>query len=587
MPLIETTPATRSPEAARVALVASAFLAIRAYAFTQADPVGAAESAYLSLLAGGVLAAVAALAPRPARELYWTAIAVTTAIWIVGYGAHRGALVTLLLVAGLAMAALRAGDVLASPGASAALALGLQLITRCDLLLPPLLDPRTLVSVLALPVACGVSLHILARRFGAHPAGIAGAATVVLSPGWNVTVTLALASLAAGAVAADRQAAPALRWAAAAALAVPPVWNPSLGVLFVLGAFTFLVEGRASWLIAMAGVSVWIYDPISRFGTELLELWSRGLVLVPALVVAIAAERFHLVVRGALFSLIAAALGGGPEVLAGGLALAALGLRSTPLDPLKGTLREDGGVQAVQRAWSAALVLATALLATYPWVREEPLTSFLRLLGWRSPWLALGAALVLVAGLGWGLEIWRRLELGQKWPAPRAATVVVAVLALALVNGFPVPALVPIPYEPVVLRSEQPIWVHRFDSQPISGGTIDCHLIRGAALPAGTPVAAVKVRGSDGKLLGSWQLLAGFDTAEWAAARPDVAGQRGFLAPPAWLSQISPDGTFFAQRFRARFHAAPPLEAAVIAVRRSSELPADVELALYRLELRR
>ena len=197
MPLIAAPPPSEkpvSPTLSRFAVVLASFAAIRAVAFAEADPVGAAESTFLALLVSGVLAAIATIALRPAWELGWTAILSTTAIWIVGYGPHRGALVTLVLLGGLVLAAVRAsrsGDVLRSPGKSAALALGLQLLMRCDLLLPPLLDLRTLVSVLALPVASGIALSVLSRHFEAQgrqegssaSVRIAAAAVVVLAPG--------------------------------------------------------------------------------------------------------------------------------------------------------------------------------------------------------------------------------------------------------------------------------------------------------------------------------------------------------------------------------------------------------------------
>ncbi len=274
--------------------------------------------------------------------------------------------------------------------------------------------------------------------------------------------------------------------------------------------------------------------------------------------------------RGTLLSLVAAMLGGGEEVLAGGLALAALGAG------------REGSVADVQRAWGALLASGTAILATYPWMRSEPLASFLELLGPGPPWSALVAALALVLGGGAGLELWRRRR-----AAPRPALVVTLAAALALLAGVPSTAVVPISFEPVSLTSERPMWVHRFAAREISGGAVDCHLVHGAGLAPGTPVASVRLRGEDRELLGSWEILAGFDTAEWAAARPDVAGVPGFRAPEPWLSQVAPGGAFFSQRFRARFRAAQPFTAVTLAVRRDPDLPPGVEVTFFRVELRR
>lgn len=569
-------PPTDRPELPRFVLVLAAYGAVAAFSRTVAEPVGAAESAFLGLLVGGVLAAIAALAPWPAWELGWSALLAVAAIWIVGYGPHRGAVVTLVLAGGLATAAARAGrEALRSPGRSVALALGLQLLLRCDLLLPPYLDLRTLVSVLALPAVAGTALTVLARRFGAAAAWTAGAAAVVLAPGWNVTVTLALASLAAGAALADRALAKPLRAAAAAALAVPLAWDPALGALFVIGALTLAVEGRTSWLLTLAGVAVLVFVPPARFGRELLELWALGPVLVPAALVAPAAGR-HLVLRGAFLSLVAAMLGGAAEVMAAGWALAALGA--------------VGGAEAVdaaQRSWGGALALTTVLLAAYPWAREDPLAASFELFGLGSRWVALAVAAGLVAALGWGLEAARRRRPSPAVvPSAVAAPLVVMALAAALARALPVTALVPIAFDPVILKDGRALWHQGFPARQVSGGIVDCQLIHGAELAVGTPIASVRLRDAGGELLGTWELLAGLDTAEWAAARPDVAGRPGFRAPDPWLAQIAPGGAFFAERFRSRFHLQEPAAATQVAVRLDPELPADVELVVFRLELR-
>ena len=62
-------------------------------------------------------------------------------------------------------------------------------------------------------------------------------------------------------------------------------------------------------------------------------------------------------------------------------------------------------------------------------------------------------------------------------------------------------------------------------------------------------------------------------------------------------SLVAPSGTFFAQRFRSRFHLAAwdqaepakaiePTKASRIVIRRGADLPAATAVAIYRLELR-
>lgn len=558
----------------RFTLVLAAYLAVNAMASVEADPVSVAESQFLALLVGGVLACIAILAPHPSWELSSTALLATTAVWIVGYGPHRGALVTSVLLVGLVVSVARIDrldGVLKSTARTVATALGFQLLVRGDLLLLPVLDPRTLVSVLVLPWFSGLALWILARYFTSSMVALAGLAVFVLSPGWNVTTTLALGCLAAGQLMADRDLPFWARVAAAATLVVPLLWNGPLGLLFVLGALTFQVEGRTSWLLSMAGITVLVWRPPVRLGTELLTFWSQLLVLVPALVRAPGSGR-HLVLRGGFLALVAAMLGGGPEVLAGGLALAVLGLGKPETDD----------IDQMQHSWMVFLALGTTLLASYPWIRTDPLRGFLELLGLDSVQPTLLVAFGLVLGLGGVLELWRRYG-----SAPRPSVVFALLAFLGLARGVPSQVVVPISFESIDLTADRPVWTHRFPPSTVTGGILDSHLVHGAGLELGTWVATVRLRGTDQELLGSWQILAGFDTAEWAAARQDVAGRPGFRAPEPWLSQVTAGRTFFSQRFRARFYGEEGLDAETVIVRRNPNLPPDVVLTLYRLELRR
>lgn len=558
----------------RFAVTLAAFLAISALAAVESDPVSSAESRFLALLLGGILACMAILAPSQPWELSLTALLATTAVWIVGYGPHRGALVTSVLLVGLIVSLARGErvvGVLQSPARAVAAAMAFQLLARTDLLLLPIFDARTLVSVLVLPPVSGVALVILARYFNSWVASLVGLAVFVLSPGWNVTTTLALGCLAAGQLAADRDLPVGWRMAAALTLVVPPLWHAPLGVLFVLGALTFQVEGRTSWLISMAGITVLTWSPPVRLGAELLTFWSQVLILVPALILAPRKGR-HLVLRGGFLGLVAAMLGGGPEVLAGGLALAILGLARLGNDD----------VDRLQQAWITLLALGTTLLASYPWVRTDPWNDFLALLGLDSARQALLVAVGLVLGLGGGLKLWRRFG-----PAPNASIVFAGLAFLGLAWGIPTQVVVPISFKPIALTADRPVWTHRFTPSAVTSGVIDSHLAHGAGLEMGTWVATVRLRGASRELLGSWRILAGFDTAEWAAARPDVAGRPGFRAPQPWLSQVTAKRTFFSQRFRARFRAEEAVNVDTVIVRRNPNLPPDVVLTLYRLELRR
>lgn len=158
----------------------------------------AAEGLFLGELAAALLLVVAALAPAPALELGLGSVLAVTAVWALPPGPGRGAAVMLLLVATfLAACARRLSRSL--PGlplaVSIPLALGVQILLRSELLFePPGL--RTIVALLALPLAAGAAMALLASRQGGEIALVAGGLAVLFGPGWNVTTTLALAGIA-------------------------------------------------------------------------------------------------------------------------------------------------------------------------------------------------------------------------------------------------------------------------------------------------------------------------------------------------------------------------------------------------------
>ncbi len=156
-----------------------------------------AEGLFLGMLSAAVLLVVAALAPAPAFELGLGSVLVVTAVWALPPGPGRGAAVMLLLVAAFAAACIRrlSGTDL-QMAVSIPFALGLQLLLRSELLFEPM-SLRTMVALLALPVAAGVAMAFLAARQGGETALLASGLAVLFGPGWNVTTTLALVGVAA------------------------------------------------------------------------------------------------------------------------------------------------------------------------------------------------------------------------------------------------------------------------------------------------------------------------------------------------------------------------------------------------------
>ncbi|MEE8523773.1 MAG: hypothetical protein V3T72_07555 [Thermoanaerobaculia bacterium] len=580
--------ALRSFSAARWVVPLAALLSVWGIAALQSDPAAVAESRFLALLTAGVLAAVAAIAaerPGATAILGWTALLACGAAWIAYHGPSRGAVVTLILVLGLTAAVGRAWSdgrdrermAFAFPVPAA---IGCQLVMRSDLLLPPLLDLRTVVSVLILPALSGGALSVLGARFGPRPALLAGGAVVVLAPGWNVTTTVALIAAAAAAWLADPDLA---RWqkALAVAVLVGSTWmSPPLGALTVLAGLSLWVRGRMTLLPPAAGLLLVLVSPSGgawtwSFWNIALDGWLSGLTILPAVILVVLEKNrraLQLAAHGLLFTLLLAKVGSGPEAWAGGLVLIALAI------PTHGT------AAGLQRAWAAVLVFGTSLLASYPWMRIDPRGDLLELLGLGPP---AGAGLLAVSiFIGWLVDRRRRVSAGT-WAAATPAALVLLLVAWPLMRTAS-PTEVPVnSYGAVTLSSETSSWERAVSGQPISNLALDTHLIFGAELARGTAVATVELFDADGLISQSWTLRAGSDTAEWAAARPDVAALPGFTAPPPWISRLAPDGTFFARRFRAHFAVADPRRPGSLMIRRDPALPPDVRLVIYRVELRR
>ncbi len=606
-------PPAGSPTLARWLVPPAALLALSGLAGLQSDAAAAAESRFLALLVAGVLAAVAALAsaaPRsawPLRELAATALLATAAGWIAYHGPSRGAVVTLILSAGLALAVARAvrhphrhG---LGPEVTVPAAIAVQLLLRSDLLLPPLLEARTLVSVLALPAAAGAAVSLLGLRFGAARALVAGGTAAVLAPGFNVTSTLGLVALGLGTVLVDRQRPRWMRRLAATALVLGLAWNPPLGAVATVAGLTMWAGegGRrsavAAALLASLAAVLLVVSPDG--GRPALALWVSGMTVLPALVLAPADGRWR-VVHGLLLALLAAQLGDRPGALAAGLALAALG---TPV---------RGAAAGLQHAWSGTLLAGTTLLATYPWMRAAPRADLMALLGVRPSGVrpsGLGDelfALALLAGsvallaplldlatarAPVGRDAGTRRTDGLRLPpfAPQLLVALVAGLAVVRTAG---PSTVLLDsYGAAALDGQRRQWRTELASREVSTVVLDTNLVHAVALAAGTPVATVKLHDPEGRQLAAWELAAGTDTAEWAAARPDIAGRPGFTAPPPWISRLAPDGTFFARRFRSRLAVDTPAAgaspaAAAVTIDRAHGLPSEVRLVIYRLELR-
>ena len=562
------------PPLANFAIALAAGLAMFTYAAGLVDPSAAAESHFLAVWATVTLLAIAGLATD--LELGITAVLVTLVVWVVPVGPPRGAAVGLLLTMGM-IAALarrldRERDDLTWQTAVAG-ALGLQALCRADRLLQVELEPRIFVSMVVLPVAAAAALMVLKRHHHSRSVFLAAIAAIVLVPGFSVTVTLSLVAVALGTLWRDRVEPKWLVMTCSLATVVAGYfWQPPLAGLLAVTIICVRAAGGIKTyggVALLAAVLILVHPPANNW-SDVIRLAALGPLLLPALLVP-TGKRHSYLICGGLLAVLALRTVSGADALAAPLAVAALALRS------------KGSAARVQHVWSIALLSGSVLLATYPWLRHHPLEDTLGLLGMSVGWLA---ALAVVATT-WILTLLCALFEGaepQRGVAPWIAGA--AVLGLALLIALPTPGLLALENDVRVLTAEEPLVdIDLAQPTPLHTLVLDSYLENSAALPVGTEVAIIEITGSEGPPQ-TWKLRAGLESGEWAARRSDVVALPDFKAPAPWLSWVSPDGQLFAQRYRAVWQLTQPTEAVRIDIKRNSDLPIEVSLALFHLELR-
>jgi hypothetical protein len=389
--------------------------------------------------------------------------------------------------------------------------------------------------------------------------------------------------------------------AAVLVLALPAVWDPRSGWVASLAGLALwrpaLVAGLALPLAAvsrfaplpgaLATHASWREGALSLSWlgllapAALLVLWRpRGRSLLPAW----QNERLS----GPAIRLAAAVLLAfatpwlpGRSALAAPLALAALALPATGV---------AAGITAV---WSGAVLFGTALLASYPWLRQDPLADALGLLGAgagsRLAAAVAGAGLLLAAGLALGprlLAAARRRPMDHRprsaselaaWAAAGTLFVVLAAPRLA----WPGTALLPAGGA-VLLDRGNPSWHSELGPRPAGSVVVESSMVHAADLASGTPVAHVRLLGT-GHADVDLVVRAGRDTGDWAARRPDVASAAHPPAPPPWQGWVA--GGFFGQRYRARLPLPRPASFARLQITLAPGLPSDAGLALHQVEL--
>jgi hypothetical protein len=380
--------------------------------------------------------------------------------------------------------------------------------------------------------------------------------------------------------------------AGTAALLLPVAWEPRAGWAAALAG---LALGRPGLAAALAlPLAAWTRGA-SLAGLPLPGAlgahasWREGaaalallVMLVPAAVPAAWRPRCRSLLAAAALLAFASPWLPDRSALAAPLALAALALPAA------------GAAAGLAAIWSTALLLGTALLASYPWLRQDPLGDALALLGTGAgPALAVaigGAALLMVGAIELVL---RRLPAATRLPAGQRASAKAGRLA-AVAAGAAMFAAVVGPQlaapgvallgggNAVLLDHGNPSWHTGVGPQRWRGLALQTSLIHGAGLAGGTPVARIRLIGTGTAPL-ELQLRAGDDTGEWAARRPDVAAIARLHPPRPWLAWVA--GDFFGQRYRARLPLPRGASFARLEIDLAAGLPPDTGVALYQVEL--
>ncbi len=563
-----------SPASVAVVLAAGASLFL--LAAVQADPQAAVETRYLAFWSTAVLLCAAGLSRQPSFELAGSALLLVLAGWAVPSGPVRAATFGLLLAGGLGLAihrhlADRSGGFDWSLWIPAAL--GIQLLARSDHLLANPLEPKTLVGLVVLPVAAAWSLGTISRNRGVGAALLAAGVSLVLVPGWSVAVVLSLLAIALRVGSPIGAARSWLRFAALVLLViVAGLWHPSLPVVVLLT--TLLVATPQDWkrnaAVVLGTVIALILLPGVRLWEESLLQVGLLLVLLPAGALVGSKDLRRVMPAALLVAFLAARTVPLPGALAAPLAAVAL------------ALPQQGIYVGLQRIWTGTLAAGTVLLAAYPWLRTEPLSDTLRLLGVRGDWSSVLGVVVSFFLIGWLVD----LAQARRHRALLPASVALMALAVAALLQLPPAGVYSLTGAPVVLTAEHYEVIRELEvDTPVSAVVVDSYLENSAQLAAGTPFAEVTLETEDGNFQ-RWLLRVGIESGEWAARREDVASRDGFQAPPPWLSWIPAESEVFAQRYRARWDLPESVRATRLTLTRLPALQSDVGIAILDLELR-
>ncbi|MEM7052299.1 MAG: hypothetical protein AAF604_21710 [Acidobacteriota bacterium] len=544
----------------RLVVVASAALLLALFASSENAPTAALESSWLTAVATLALLASAFVG---GRFFLPAALLLPLTILALPAGPGRGTVVGLLAVILVVSEGYQAcardcprwSERFALLGP---LALALHGLLRGPALLQ---GGESWERFALLPLAAAAVLALIPdlRR-----SALAGAAVVVLAPGFNLVAVLTLGVLAAG----DR-------------LRQRPALSPSLLALGLLAAL-FLREPRAA-VVALAAALVLTRRPLAlasagvlavglalgfqlRPWPEIGSLAAFAIVLMPLVLPTLPSSRRGWPLGLALLAVwlaAGAAVPGAPALVAP-LALVAL-------------LAEPAPARTVQGTWTCALLTGTALAAGYPWLRLDPLGACLRGFGMQGDWDSMALALLAMIAFAW---------LGRRFGHPLRWAAIGLTLALALTNGPRLEAVATGP--PWVLDQKTPRAVVEV-APPLQRLVLSTHLAQAAELPPETEVARLSLLDIQGNVLQEWPVASGVDTNEWAARRSDLAALPQLAEPVPWSGWLAAgDPPFFGALYRADFTVDDSgAKASHLVLRRNDELPEGVEIRLFRVEVKR
>lgn len=562
-----------SPASVAVVLAAGASLFLLAAA--QADPQAAAETRFLAFWSTAVLLCAAGLWRQPSFELASGTLLLVLAGWVVPAGPVRASAFGLLLTASLGLAIFRRlAD--CSDGFDWSFwvpaALGVQLLARSDQLLTNPMEPKTLFGLIVLPLAAAWSLGLVGRNRGVGPALLITGVVLVLVPGWSVAVVLSLLGVALRVASPLGAARSWIRFVALALVVIAAgLWHPSLPVVILLT--TIFVAGPQDWkgnaAVVLGTVIALVLLPGVRSWEESLLAAGLILVLLPAAPLIGSEESRRVMPAALLVAFLAARIVPLPGALAAPLAAAVLAL------PHAGTYA------TLQRLWTGPLVAGTLLLASYPWLRAEPLRDTLRLFGVEGEWSSVLGVVVGFLVIGWLVDMAQARQ--PKVLLPARATLLA--LAVAAFLQLPPAGVYSLAATPAVLTPAQHEIVRELELDvPVGSVVVDSYLENSAQLATGTPFGELKLETEDGSTQ-RWILRVGIESGEWAARREDVASREGFVAPPVWFTWIPAGGEIFAQRYRAHWDLPAPTRATRLSFTHLPELPPEVGIAILNLEL--